>query len=276
MSAKEDSGCLVLITGPVSPTPVTKTLTYPMSTQENGALLADDETKLREALAAGPTPGPWRWEFNASSKDVSLVGGRIRYDVTVMDFTRWGMGGAVPRFVEPTDIPNGLQLLHKLSDRKDWIAPLPDREHHADWCAQVTHPDARWMQEAAPDRITRLLDELQRLRAENERLREDVLAGLRIANELTLETQTVEEMAADLVRQVRQARAAQRAADPGAAGDAEFLSLRLSRLAKLLGYQMPNGSHEFIAGVAGTLLGRMASHIEHQAAAPAPTGLPSR
>lgn len=144
-----------------------------MSTQENGALLADDETKLREALAAGPTPGPWRWEFNASSKDVSLVGGRIRYDVTVMDFTRWGMGGAVPRFVEPTDIPNGLQLLHKLSDRKDWIAPFPDREHHADWCAQVTHPDARWMQEAAPDRITRLLDELQRLRAENERLRSD-------------------------------------------------------------------------------------------------------
>lgn len=145
-----------------------------MSTQENGALLADDEKKLREALAAGPTPGPWRWEFNASSKDVSLVGGRVRYDVTVMDFTRWGMGGAVPRFVEPTDIPNGLQLLHKLSDRKDWIAPFPDREHHADWCAQVTHPDARWMQEAAPDRITRLLDELQRLRAENERLHGEV------------------------------------------------------------------------------------------------------
>ena len=107
------------------------------------------------------------------------------------------------------------------------------------------------------------------MHAELERLREDIRAGFRIANELTLETQTVEEMAADLVRQVREARAARLAADPGAAGDAEFLSLRLSRLAKLLGYPMPNGSHEFIAGVAGTLLGRMASHIERQAAATA-------
>lgn len=39
-----------------------------------------------------------------------------------------------------------------------------------------------------------------------EALQDDVKRGLRIGHELTLETQTVEEMAADLVRQVRSAR----------------------------------------------------------------------
>jgi hypothetical protein len=43
------------------------------------------------------TPGPWAWFGNASSNHVYLAtvhGGR-RY---VMDFTRWGMRGAQPRF----------------------------------------------------------------------------------------------------------------------------------------------------------------------------------
>lgn len=43
------------------------------------------------------TPGPWKWFGNASSNHVYLAtdhSGR-RY---VMDFTRWGMRGAQPRF----------------------------------------------------------------------------------------------------------------------------------------------------------------------------------
>lgn len=43
------------------------------------------------------TPGPWAWFGNASSNHLYLAtvhGGR-RY---VMDFTRWGMRGAQPRF----------------------------------------------------------------------------------------------------------------------------------------------------------------------------------
>jgi hypothetical protein len=86
------------------------------------------------------TPGPWRWEFNATHKSVQLCGGRPEFDKTVMDFTRWGMGGATPRF---TGCDDGFRILHKLSDRKDWIAPITDREHHAHWCATVDHPDAR-------------------------------------------------------------------------------------------------------------------------------------
>jgi hypothetical protein len=102
------------------------------------------------------TPGPWRWEFNGATKSVQLVGGKPRYDLTIMDFDRWGMGGAVPRFIEPSESANGLMLMHRLCDRKDWIAPFPNRDHHFRWCAAVTHPDARLMA-AAPD----LLEALQ-------------------------------------------------------------------------------------------------------------------
>jgi hypothetical protein len=93
------------------------------------------------------TPGPWRWEFNASSKIIQLCGGRPCFDKTVMDFVRWGMGGAAPRFMGDD---GGFLILHKLPDRKDWIAPFPGREHHANWCADVIHPDARLIA-AAPD-----------------------------------------------------------------------------------------------------------------------------
>ncbi len=40
------------------------------------------------------TEGPWRWELSMQSKRLHLVGGRPQFDLTVMDFTRWGMGGA--------------------------------------------------------------------------------------------------------------------------------------------------------------------------------------
>lgn len=92
------------------------------------------------------TRGPWRWEFNAKHKNVHLVGGRVRYDITVMDFARWGMSDAVPRFREMEH--DGLNLMHRLCDRPDWIAAFPDREHHLDWCARITHADARLIEEA--------------------------------------------------------------------------------------------------------------------------------
>lgn len=94
------------------------------------------------------TPGPWRWEYNAKHKSVHLVGGRPMYDLTVMDFVRCGMGGATIRLRDPAH--DGLQLMHKLHDFDEWIAPFPGREHHADWCAAVTHPDARLIA-AAPE-----------------------------------------------------------------------------------------------------------------------------
>lgn len=100
------------------------------------------------------TPGPWRWEINRDHKSVHLVGGRCLYDLTIMDFSRWGMSGAVPVLRDPAE--DGMNVMHRLCDRQDWIAAFPDREHHKKWCADVVHPDMRLMA-AAPD----LLEALQ-------------------------------------------------------------------------------------------------------------------
>lgn len=88
------------------------------------------------------TPEPWRWEFNRTHKSIQLVGGKPQFDKTVMDFGRWGMGGACPRFNEKI-AGNELNIMVRVADIPDWVVPFAGREHHADWCANVIHPDAR-------------------------------------------------------------------------------------------------------------------------------------
>ena len=109
-------------------------------------------------MTATHTPGPWRWEISMKSKRLHLVGGRPMFDLTIMDFDRWGMGNAVATLRDTAH--DGMNIMHRLPDRKDWIAPFPGRAHHAGWCADVTHPDMRLMA-AAPC----LLAALQAVRA---------------------------------------------------------------------------------------------------------------
>lgn len=99
------------------------------------------------------TPGPWRWEYNAQYKTVDLVGGRPMFDLTVMDFARWGMGGAVPRFRDTSEV--GMNLMNRLCDKPEWVAPESGRAHHKSWHQLVTHPDARLIA-AAPDLLEAL------------------------------------------------------------------------------------------------------------------------
>lgn len=75
------------------------------------------------------------------------------FDLTVMDFARWGLGGAVPRFRDTSE--DGFNLMDRLCDNPEWIAPEPGREHHKSWHLLVTHPDARLMA-AAPDLLAAL------------------------------------------------------------------------------------------------------------------------
>lgn len=95
------------------------------------------------------TAGPWRWEISMESKRLHLVGGlRPKYDLTIIDFERWGMGNATMCLRDTAH--DGMNLMHKLHERPDWIEPFPGRAHHARWCQNVVHPDARLIA-AAPD-----------------------------------------------------------------------------------------------------------------------------
>ena len=90
------------------------------------------------------TPGPWRWEVNRSHKSVKLCGGPPkrgfgRYDLTVMDFRRFGMNGAAPVFWH-WDYD---KFVGKPERADELAMSVEGREHHASWFADIDHPDAR-------------------------------------------------------------------------------------------------------------------------------------
>lgn len=99
------------------------------------------------------TLGPWRWELNENSKGLHLVGGKPQFDLTIIEPTRWGMGSATLMIRDTAH--DGMNIMHKLHERRDWVTPFPGREHHANWCAAVKHPDMQLI-EAAPDLLEAL------------------------------------------------------------------------------------------------------------------------
>ena len=100
------------------------------------------------------TPGPWRWEYSPKRKSVTLVGGRPQFDKTVMDFSRVGLSGAGPLFIDRG--PDKYSILCRLVDKaKEWCRPIKDREHHAGWIQEVIHPDAQLIA-AAPELLEAL------------------------------------------------------------------------------------------------------------------------
>lgn len=89
---------------------------------------------------AAHTPGPWRWEINLKAKQLQLCGGDPKggfgaYDHTVMDFVRWGMSGAQPRFLDAEAT--------LLTEASTFATEVEGREHHAAWFQTLSHPDAR-------------------------------------------------------------------------------------------------------------------------------------
>jgi hypothetical protein len=87
--------------------------------------------------------------LSEKSKEARLCGA-AGYDLTVLDFVRWGMSAAAPRF----RTADGLAL--NIMRRADEFAVVvPGREHHAEWFKGVDHPDARLIA-AAPELLAEL------------------------------------------------------------------------------------------------------------------------
>ena len=87
-----------------------------------------------EALSVKDPPKPrlWRWVINLRGHGVEL---ESRGGLTVMDFVRFGMSNAAPRFrCATTGNMEHAKLLARV---------VPGREHHAAWHQTIEHPDAR-------------------------------------------------------------------------------------------------------------------------------------
>ena len=134
-----------------------------------------DTKKLRE-LAETATPGPWQWYGNTKQYEVYLAtthSGR-RF---VMDFVRWGMGGAQPRFQVTIDgEATGGGVMRSLVDLAGGdarakekalglpvLGPLFEVDYRRQFVG-IGHPDAAWIAAADPQTVLALLDEVDRLR----------------------------------------------------------------------------------------------------------------
>jgi len=92
------------------------------------------------------TPGPWMWKFNKSIKSVFLVSFQNGSVEIVMDFVRYGIYGAKPRF----------NVDDRMVASDNLCKTVPGREHHSSWLQTITHPDARLIA-AAPEMLDLLV-----------------------------------------------------------------------------------------------------------------------
>lgn len=117
-----------------------------------------DEIKARANAA---TPGPWAWFGNTDVWDIHLstVGRGL---LTVMDFARWGMNRAAPRFAVDG-------LMHRADEFPIYeVCPTAtsrkDRRVYRADIAGVRHPDAEFIAHSRAD-VEWLITEVERLRS---------------------------------------------------------------------------------------------------------------
>lgn len=106
--------------------------------------LDDDVRVLREAMAAGPTPGPWS---------------------TISRGAYWGEEEADVRDADEQDVAGA-----------EFVQPIGDNDTTR---GQLWAKDARYIAAAGPDRIARVLDAMDALQRE----RDEALAALAAAQE---------------------------------------------------------------------------------------------
>lgn len=114
-----------------------------------------------ENNARGATPGPWQWYGNTKMCEIYLAT-VDRGRTFVMDFVRWGMRGAQPRFQLRKE---GLGIMYPLGDlakTQDPDGPVFEATHRKQF-AGIGHPDARHIAASSPDVVLALVAEVRKL-----------------------------------------------------------------------------------------------------------------
>lgn len=112
-----------------------------------------------ERKAKGARPGPWEWYGNTKMHEVYLAtvhGGRV----FVMDFARWGMGGAQPRF----QIDGLMVRLGELGESEHPLGPKFEVSYRRQF-AGIGHPDAEHIAANDPTTTLALIARIRKLEA---------------------------------------------------------------------------------------------------------------
>lgn len=118
-------------------------------------------------IAEAATPGPWHWSGNAKMNNLYLATwikgvGRC----SVMDFERWGMQQAIPRFLDDDSLmmQTAKDLLVFEVARNQGLpddTPSSDPRVYRQEVVDVRHPNAKFMAAANPEVVLALLSRLE-------------------------------------------------------------------------------------------------------------------
>ena len=133
-----------------------------------------DLKELRK-VAEAATPGPWHWSGNTKNNQLYLAtwikgAGRCQ----VMDFVRWGMHSAAPRFLDDESLmmQSAKDLVVYEVARNQGLpdeTPSNDPRVYRQDIVDVRHPNARFLAAANPEVILALLTQLEQAQLTVER-----------------------------------------------------------------------------------------------------------
>lgn len=113
-------------------------------------------------IAKSATPGPWVWRGNTDTQQLRLTAwAKGIGECTVMDFERWGMQSAAPRFIDADHfMVSGKGLAVYQVARNQGLPDGTPRDHPKVYRADVVdinHPDARHMAAFDPPTVLALI-----------------------------------------------------------------------------------------------------------------------
>ncbi|MFJ8110454.1 hypothetical protein [Streptomyces sp. NPDC096132] len=108
-----------------------------------------------EARANAAYPGPWHWRGNTEARHFRLQS-PTNGGMTVMDFVRYGMNGAQPRFAIDG-------IMHKAEELVEYEVAAWSKDIYRKDVSGIGHPDAQFIAHARED-VPALLAEIHRLK----------------------------------------------------------------------------------------------------------------